>query len=358
MKMTIMRMATVLLLAISAFAQHVTMNVLFPPNPMSSAVKTYLLNNPVVSGVDIGVNWSAFDTGNGQYNFATIDAAIAPWIAAHKTVNLVVWAVSDSASGSVGNASTPAYVWTALGSANYVNCVTQAGAQRLPNYLAPAWTKYYQPAISAVMKHYTGNPGIGYIRFGLGHGGETIPGAGWSSTSGQNATCGKTYAKWGTTVSSWEAYLKSMLEFESAQNGAMQRMVGITPMGNPSTEVPDYLASVAVPLKIGFGSQGLESSDLKGCATTTADWCELFKKNPSVPHELQTIGQSCPSGSNCPGNNGLTGPLPPLLVFGKANGVTIFELYYEDWLLAFDPSATGYKQYGTIYASAIKAVAQ
>ena len=349
------KIAVLLVLSASlAFAQaKPVMNVLFPPSPNSADVKL-LMTNPLVTGTDIVINWSDVDEGGGIYNFNIPDEAAAPWIAAKKIVNFVVWANSDSASGKYGNASVPLYVWTALGPSNYVTCQAQAGDQRIPNYLNAIWIKDYEAFITQVLKHYNGKTGIGYIRFGLGHGGETIPVADWNSKD----TCGQAFSKWGVNISSWEEYLKTLLIYESQQPGASQRMVGITPMGNPGDQVPDYIASIASPLKIGFGSQGLESSDLKGCKTTTADWCELFAKYLSVPHELQTIGPSCPTGNNCPGNQGLTGPLPTLLVYAKANKNNIFEIYYADWCIAYCKDSPHYTQYHTAYANALEATAQ
>ena len=318
------------------------LNILYP----STSAQKYLLNNPYATAAVIEVDWSSFDNGTDTYNFEAADKAIAPWIAAGKKVSLVLWAVSDSGAGQFGNASTPPYIWNELGPSNYVTCTTQAGNQRLPNYLATAWAENYKPAIAALRLHYEGK--VDYIRVGLGHGGETIPGATWQ-------TCFP--SKWGVTVATWETYLGGMLAYEGSLSG-MTWAVGITPMGNPSSTVPDYIAAKASQYGITFGSQGLESSDLKGCATTTANWCELFKEYPKVGHELQTIGLSCPSGSNCPGNNGLTGPLPPLLTYAKANGATIIEIYADDWLLAFDPQYSGYAKYGASYANSIKTAAQ
>jgi len=317
------------------------LNALFPP---TSALKL-LGNNPYLNAAVIKIDWSSFDKGTGKYDFSATDKVVDQWKNAGKNAALVCWAVSNSAAPPYGNASTPQYIWDALGPINYANLETQAGTQRIPNYLSPIWAQHYKAAMAALDEHYSGV--LDYIRFGLGHGGETIPGANWQSGLPK---------AWGITVNSWMSYLAGMLQFEGALKGS-PCLVGITPMGNPSTQVPDFIASVAAPLGIGFGSQGLESSDLTA-KITTADWKALFAKYKQVPHELQTVGQSCPSGSNCPGNDGLTGPLPPLLAFAKKNLCTICEIYTDDWLLAFDPNYPGYKQYGAAYAAAIKAAAQ
>jgi hypothetical protein len=323
----------------------IQLNALFPP--ASKPVQQYLMSNPLISGAVIEASWSDFDDGTGKWNFSKLDAALAPWIKAGKKVSVVLWAVSNSSAGQFGNASTPSYMWPKLGVSNYANLVTQAGEQRIPNYLAPVWAEYYKPAIAALGAHLKGV--ADYVRVGLGHGGETIPGANWNDPQ-----AGLPKA-WGITVDSWLAYIDGMLA--SYPKNTVQWMVGITPMGSPSYEVPNAIAAAASKLGIGFGSQGLESSDLTA-KVTTANWLGNFKLYPSVPHELQTIGQSCPSGSNC-GNNAnqnATGPLPPLLVFGKANGCDIFEVYTNDLFLAFDPQTPGYAQYGEAYASALEAL--
>jgi hypothetical protein len=174
-------------------------------------------------------------------------------------------------------------------------------------------------------------PNIGYIRFGLGHGGETIPVGDWNSGD----ACSLQLKGWGLTISSWTTYLTGMLNYEGSLHSQVQLMVGITPMSGNA--VPDAVARAAVPLNIGIGSQGLESSDVNNCAGSTADWCNLFNTYAGkVPLELQTLAQSCPDGSCA------TGSLATLLPFATANHVTILEIYYQDWLVAYDSNYRGY----------------
>ena len=126
-------------------------------------------------------------------------------------------------------------------------------------------------------------------------------------------------------------------------------MLGITPMGDPGDVVPEYAAPVAVQNGIGFGSQGLEASDVNNCAGSTADWCSLFSEYTGrVPLELQTLDQSCPTGE-CK-----TGSLVDLIPFGVQNHATIFEIYYQDWLRAYDPGYPGYfPAYQNIFLAAL-----
>ena len=348
-RLKLMRRLILLLLTATAWAAN--MEVLMPNGSASNTalVQKYLASNAAVAGFTFDVQWADFDNGN-KYDFATTDAILAPWLKTGKKVNLIVWANADNGSttctnygaNGTANCAIPAYVWTALGSTNYAACPTQYGStpQRIPNSLDPKFQAEYQAAMKAVVAYYGSNPGIGYIRFGLGHGGETLPVSSWT-------TCFPT--KWGVTISTWEGYLKTMLEYEASLKSPKQLLVGVTPMGSPGDEVPDYVASVAAPLGIGFGSQGLEKSDVSNCAKSTADWCNLFAKYKSVPHELQTLLQSC-SNDTC-----TTGSLTVLLPFAVKQGATIIELYYQDWFTAFDPSYPGYT---ATYAKAIQVAAQ
>lgn len=347
--------------SVVAPAANVALEVLYPPtNPHTTdfqSVQTYLMNNPVVTGGNLAVEWGMIDQGptaNPQYDWSALDAATAPWVAAGKKVNLIVWAISDSTSSpcsngttnTTGNCAIPSYVWTALGSSNYTTCTTQYGNQQIPNYLdREAFQIPYQQFMAAVIAHYGSNPSIGYIRFGLGHGGETYPVTNWNNTA---TACGQAFASWGVNVTTWEAYLSSMMNYEATLNSSKQLMVGITPMGAPNTVVPDYVAPLAVPMHIGFGSQGLELSDITNYPNCTANWCNLFAQYAGQgPLELQTYLQSCPD------NSCTTGSLVNLVPFAVSHHATILELYYQDWLLAFDPSYPGNSQYGVSYAQVL-----
>jgi hypothetical protein len=340
---------------------------LIPPGAMdgndSGAITTYIQNNPVVSGGTFQVEWSSIDqgpsAGANQYNWAYTDGLVRPWIAAGRKVNFVFWANSDSPTTTcvgnnwsqygedgTGNCAIPSYVWTALTSSNYVTCQppNATGPQRIPNYLDPGhvFQTNYQAFIKAAIAHYGSMSGVGYIRFGLGRGGETLPVGGWDSSD----ACGLQFAAWGltdaTVTATWEPYLKTMLDFEASNNGPhVQLMVGITPM--LVNVVPDFVANTAAPLGIGFGSQGLNQNDMSSPpGSCTADWCNLFNTyTGQVPLELQTVGQSCITPSSC-----TTGSLDSLLPFAVDNKATIIELYYQDWLTAFDQNYSPYDSSG------------
>ena len=341
-------------------AAKVALEVLYPPtNPHTQdyqSVQTYLMNNPAVTGANLAIEWGVIDQGptaNPQYNWSAVDALIVPWATAGKKVNLIVWANSDNTAATctngvpstTGNCGIPNYVWTALGPSNYVTCNTQYGNQQIPNYLnQAAFQLPYQQFMAAMMQKYGSDPNIGYIRFGLGHGGETYPIANWNDTS----ACGKAFAAWGITITTWESYLVGMLNYEANLRSPKQLMVGVTPMGSPTTTVPDYVAPIAAPMNVGFGSQGFELSDITGYPSCTADWCNLFARYAGqAPLELQTYLQSCPD------NTCTTGSLVNLIPFAVSHHATILEIYYQDWLVAFAPGYPGNSQYGAAYAKVL-----
>lgn len=418
------------------------LEVFFPPTDPRAKdyedVQTYLLSKsspafPLISGAVIRVDWSDFDLGDAKsgshtkYDFKIIDEAIAPWIAAGKFANLVVHTtpyggnncpqhgIGSNGQNGIGNCAMPSWIWTALGESNYVTC---DGAQT-PNFMTSAYVTNYQSAMRALVEHYASNPGVGYIRFGLGKGGEINIPRGWHDPS---EPCGEAYTKrWGYTAGNsakytWNAYLEKMLDFEGSLHGAKQLMVSITPVqapGHNPQEVSDFIAPIAVKNGIGFGNQGLSTQSMQNCSGMQADWCSLFERfQGKVPLEVQTLGASCPQGS-CGGqgqNQGhqpgrgnwgqgpgqgrwggqaggqaggpgggqgrwgqgrgqggpvtpgalsnMTGSLVPLLPFATRNHATILEIYTEDWLLAFSPNHPQNKAYGADYAQALKQVAE
>jgi len=256
----------------------------------------------------------------------------------------LIWTACGGAAGGTGGPPPPPPPPPT--GTNYTTCA----GQQVPNWQSNLFTSSYQAAIQALVNHVAQKfPGqVGYIRVGLGRGGEINLPPGWND-SGSGACYGGYAGKWDYTVGndasfSWNAYLQKMVEFEGGANfngskSPIPLLVSITPVtgANPGTAVDDFIAPIAVQNGLSYGNQGLEASDLTNqiCA---GDWCHLFASFPPAIAELQTLGQSCPSGSNCGGNAGSTGPLPPLLSFATAHGANDFEIYYNDWLIAYDPT--------------------
>jgi hypothetical protein len=235
---------------------------------------------------------------------------------------------SGSSSMTGGGSSSP----------NYTTC----NAQQVPNWRASTFQSSYQSAIQQLISHYGSIPGIGYIRIGLGRGGEINLPQGWNDSS--SGPCYSAYTTtWGYTVGgdasfTWNAYLQSMIQYEKNIASPRTLLVSITPVIGGTIATDDFVAFVAVADGLSFGNQGLEASDISNYPNCGGDWCNLFAKYPSTPiRELQTIAQSCPGGTTCVSTLAAsTGPLDPLIPFALQHGANDLELYFQDWLVAYD----------------------
>ncbi len=337
----------------------VTINAVNPPMQPGDRnyedFGTYILNSPLVDGINPPLVWSAIDKGpnaaGGQYQFGTFDHEIQQFINAGKMVNPIVYPIGYSPLQAA-----PAYVMDDR-TLDKVSCNPPAFANWPVVYEAP-FKNAYQAFIAQVIKHFAGNPHIGYIRFGLSRGGEIYP-----FCAQQEAALSKiTLAQWGTQV--WLHYDKDMLDYEKSLGLAMRIMGPTTQFGMP--DFADAEAENAVNDGFGFGSQGLQKKDIFDYPMCTADWCNLFNQyGGQVALELQTYGSSDPTGvcgtngnAACPGGplQEATGPLPPLITFAAAHHATILEIYTNDLLLALDPSYPGNAAAGASYAQALMAV--
>lgn len=283
-------------------------------------------------------------------------------------------AVWSACGGGSGSSKTPIPPPPPTGT-NYTTC----DSQQVPNWQSNLFISNYQPAIQALVSHYGGDSRIGYIRVGLGRGGEINLPQGWNQSS--SGSCYGGYSgKWGYTVgggspdsSTWNQYLSTMVGFEGNLHSGKPLLVSITPVSgtSPSTATDDFIAPLAVLSGLSYGNQGLESSDISSFDSggpCGGDWCHLFESSPPEIAELQTLGQSCPANTTCANNLATsTGPLPPLLQFatGHTNPAVPapandLEIYYEDWLIAYDPdyaNSVGASSSSAAYAAAIQAAA-
>jgi hypothetical protein len=144
-----------------------------------------------------------------------------------------------------------------------------------------------------------------------------------------------------------------MLGYQQSLHSVRQLMTGIDvpDQTNPDYSIPDSIAALAVANGIGFGSQGLQETDItsynagRPCGV---DWCNLFNLYAGrVPLELQTLFASDPTGAG-------VGSLTDLLPFGVQRHARNFEIYYSDWLIAFDPNYPQYAQYHGAYQQALQ----
>jgi hypothetical protein len=312
--------------------------VLLFPGARVNAKATTLLHIPAVCGANIYVPWRSVDNGPGvnpRYDWSSVDQQIAPWSAAGKVVNLIVWATGYGAKAN----ATPDYVFSSVAS------VTCPSFGRAPVFWDRGFRDNYQSFMSAVVSKYGRNASIGYIRFGLGAGGEIYP------------ACMYALMDHGFSKSTWRKYLFDMLDYERSLNSPKQLAVGLNAFGDPSDlAFTAEVAEHAVQNGIAIGNQGLTVQDARNDAAgrpCMADWCRIFRRfRGTVPLVLQTGGATNPDGSEPAGS------MTAILPFALSQHVQIFEIYVEDFLVAYDPSNSQYArhhdEYQQVYESAVR----
>ena len=167
----------------------------------------------------------------------------------------------------------------------------------------------------------------GYIRFGLGRGGETFPAQSFGTDP-----CTQTFINnWGWTDASWEAYVNNMVTYQGTAE--FPQTLDGRPRHRRYLHHGRHGSSQCSPAKVALGNEGLETSDITNYPICSADWCNLWVLyKGKVPLELQTIAATDPTG------NGPVGSLTTILPFAVTHGATVMEIYTDDWLLASIPT--------------------
>jgi hypothetical protein len=319
---------------------HGLFAILFPNAQMNEKAERVLLHNPLVCGVNLYLVWNEIDRGpnaNPRYDFSRVEEQMRPWVKAGKEVNFISWATGY---GKGGHARvTPDYVF------RQVQSVSCPNAGEVPVFWEKGFMQNYQAFMSAIVQHFGDNPAVGYIRFGLGLGGETYP------------ACMYALKNKGFSPQRWTHYIFDMLDYEASLNSPKQLMVGINSFGNPpNIEFADAVARRAVRDNIAIGSQGLSMDDARrdqSGSPCEVDWCRMFREAAGkVPLELQTVKQSDPE------LDGRVGSMVDLLPFAKKLNVQIFEIYLQDWLIAYDPGNPDYDRHHKEYQQTFEAAAR
>ena len=331
-------------------------NATFPPVTSTQSnyndFNKYVLTQPNVTGVSVLVTWNSIESNTipGSYNFSTWDANLLHFKTAGKIVNLIVKPVDEGTT----NHGTPTYVFgtnwaTTVGAINPQNvayCPYFPGSGVLTNTYANInnpnfditgfpvsyelpFKAAYKNFIAAVIQHYS-NPGpnvpkIGYIRFGMSAGGEAVP------------LC-KTY--WpGYSQTAYLNYIKEMMLFIASKNPSMKMLADLNVVNN-TTIYTDSEAVYAVKYgNMGFGTNGLQISDITNYPNSTSDWVNMFSlyKDQLINGDLITLSLQTFLTSD-PTNVLQTGSLVDLLPFAKKYYTNNLEIYTCDLLLAYDPN--------------------
>ena len=343
-----------------ALAQKgVEINALFPPNGAGNRLwddfNKYVLKNPMIDGMNPGLDWATVEHKPGDYDFSEFDHGLKRYYDAGKKVNIIVRPVSNGGS----NHNTPEYVFSdkwaqSIGAPrlDVVTCRAYHGdGSRESGFPAVYETPFktaYKKFIAAVLTHYANNPHIGYIRFGLAVGGEAFA---WCADDLKALRGENSFSK-----SRWLGYVEEMDAYEESLHPTMQLMAAINEQRDNAhnswdVSYADEEAKIAVAHGQGFGAQGWQRSDNDSYAEGKpchSDWCALFDKYAGkVPLELQQAGPSDPNGGNH------TGLMSEIIPFAVAHHATILEIYIPDLHIALVPSHPAHEQYGEAWRRAM-----
>ncbi len=216
---------------------------------------------------------------------------------------------------------------------------------RQQSYPVPYETPYktgWEAFIAAAVIHFNNSPNfsqIDYMRVGRSVGGEAYP---YCIPTMEALPAPNTYSK-----SGWLAYYTAIDDFVQSQSPKMVILDPLNEAGSGASRDPSYgTAEAQTAMKHqnangvvnGFGSQGLQASDITNYPSCASDWCNQFNAyfatNDNL--ELQQLSLSAPVAVS--GVNSGTGDLRLLLPFAVSHHMTILELYNLDALLAYDPN--------------------
>jgi hypothetical protein len=388
--------------------------LLFPVLTSSSNIFASFMANvlPNISGVSVSMQWNQIEssdasgTHSGGYDFTSFDASLQPYLAAGRSVNLIVWPATEGGNNAPNNGgSTPTYVFsstyaTSVGATNPQDmavCSNYQGDSGSPygqgnfasggiwnssdptygsdlsglpvSYELPFMTAY-KNFIQAVIVHYNNNPQtpIGYIRFGFSQGGENSPEC---NQFWPNSPTGQPFSQTAYVTD----YVGTMTAWVHQQSPQMTILEDMHALGNLSSEsasvyvaYPDQEAQLAVANGLGIGTNGLQQSDITQFDNNQpcdSDWCNMFAQYAGTKYSgtpitlsLQTLQWTDPTGA------AQTGSLTQIEPFAKDHAANNLELYLADVGLAFDSanyqsyphasSSVNAASYSSTYAAAIQ----
>jgi hypothetical protein len=340
--------------------------------PWSADVNASLGGWETSSGsASAGYSFTTFDSlintqlGYGAASIAVSLMAVAPGGSNTYTPNYVFttgWATSiSSPTGQLYTASGPNYL--GAGTIPLNTCAQGVDPTAFPVTFQSPFVTAWKSAVAAAINHMKGASyasKIAYVRVGGAIESEWLPPVATAlETQCSPANLSGLLTAWTGYMSAVEAEIVAQgtgLKFDQAINGG--------------PDVPfnfaDAEAAIAVSNGFGIGDQGLENADITAFANhgstsgganyngwPSNDFIYNFTLGGAAFYELQTLGVSDPSYVGTP-PQGKMGSLVPLLPFAIQRGATHIEVYFQDWLIAYDPSDVNYATYGAAYASAIQ----
>jgi hypothetical protein len=380
--------------------------VLSPPHTGGPALSAMY---GVASGFAVIIPWTAdspvsptlggWETSNGGctasagYSWTNFDAVINAQLGFGAQSAVIHLAPISSGGHSAGkNTDTPCYVfssnWASTLSAPQLYACADSdypGSGAIPPgqckqgvdnsaypvaFQTPFMTAWGN-AVAAAIAHIKASSyasKIAYISVGGGTNGEWLP---YAVTELETQVSPSTIAQLQNVwVNTYMSTIEAKIVAANGQFSVNQTMNG------GLLQVPYTFADAAATLAIGNGfglaDQGLQNYDITafgnfgtasgGSLTNntypTNDHAYNYNKYPAPPiHEFQTGTFSNPANFG-PYTAGVMGSLVPLIPYAIERGGNRFELYYQDWQIAYDSTVANYANYHLAYQQIIQAILQ
>jgi hypothetical protein len=317
-----------------------------------------IFRSPYICGVDLVVNWDQVQPNGSNQNWGpktndSVSPEIHAWehalgdtsSAVVRTVNLIVVGASETKLSA-----TPTWVTTNTNQSSVL-----CGGTQTPVMWDTPYQNGWESFIQKTLVHFNGAPDIGYIRFGLGTGGEGI-------IDGADGACQADWATYGYP-SKFANYVNGnpnsygsecpdgsgsagLLGYIASQRGELTSPPDVQiALNTDNVPCESAVAAQAAAQHLGFGNQALSmTSYTNNCSTSPpTNWCALFGQfKGQAPLHLQTYQETCVPPNP---NFDQPGDLNVLLGDAEATHAQMLELYQQDWEAAYTKGSTCYGTY-------------
>jgi hypothetical protein len=300
-------------------------------------------------GVTLYIPWGQVDSGTGSYNWAFIDNEIAQvkaarnWPLGHEIglVGVPADETCDEAFSPSKNCGkvppvdasgldTPAYVIAAEGGVgNLISCGPEVSNKNKVRPATPVWwhsavMTNWEKFAAALLKHYSGDPEISYVRFAFGAGSENSP-----MIQSDDKVCKPKWQAAGMSYQQWVGASSAFINYVQNANAGLSNQLGfgmsdLHSWESKSGNTAMALAQVAAPYHWMMGQAGWTQSDPHYAAI----WNPIFSY--AFTHGGHTYMQ--------PANDHLSGT-PTIDAYLKAmmqqGNIQLTEEYHDLWDAAY-----------------------
>jgi hypothetical protein len=293
----------------------------------------WLLSNAQICGAHIVFAWRAIDNGSGAYDWSSVDNMIKPWISAGKKVGISFVGVDEvfqqEGQSNTTVLATPDYVMKQV---DVINCpaITRHVMSALkdmpptPVYWEPGYVQNWKKFIQAAIVKYESNPGVAYLRFGIGAADETFP----MTSTGVSPECTAAWSAHGMGYQTWLKYAIDLIDYVGLLHPTVPISFDMNQLAWQTSNLQFATAISAEAAKYHFlvGNEGFSGRE--------SDWNALYSTRRQ---QTQTYAQTL----NPAVQQGVYGGdiFPSIVQAGQGLGIQVYEINPAEWRTPADAAA-------------------